>query len=222
MRTIQSAAVLVLAVFLSGSGVNCVPPDNPPLLKIPTYAQQTGNWCWAASGQITMNYIRPGTVSSQCEAVSKVVSNLLDEEIDCCKEPDRTKKCLITHDVPPYEEYNFDAEETSKDLGLPAKDRSLSWDEIKRQIYCEKKPFAFSWRWAISRYASGHMMVAVGYKETDGEHLVHFFNPFPRDERDEPVDEKDRFSVRTYEEYLRDNKHVLGQVFYDISFTGGD
>jgi hypothetical protein len=226
MRTIQAGAVLVIAVFLSGAGADCKPPVSAPLLRITPYAQQTSNWCWAATGQITMNYVRPGSVPRQCEAVSKVVSNRDGVDTDCCKkEPPNNeppKKCLVTNDSPAYAENGFEAIATSKNLRVAAEDRALSWEEIKQQIYCKKKPFAFSWRFAASRYASGHMMVAMGYEEKSGEKLVHFFNPSPRNPSEEPVDEEDRFSYRTYEEYVKGGGYVHGQAFYDISFKGGD
>lgn len=222
MRTIRVCGVLSLTVFLSGAGM-CFPPDTFILSDFKTYAQNTSSWCWAASGQITMNTIEDGSVPSQCDAVTKLVNGEDDEdgEIDCCASatPD---ECLVTSDRPPFAEYGFSFKKTSGNLSLASEDRSLSWSQIKREIYCKKKPFAFSWRWSISDFDSGHMMVAVGYQEEDGERFVHFFDPWPPKKGD--VGKANRLKVVTYEEYIEDldqieaeTDHIHGQSFYDIS-----
>ena len=224
MRTVLSVALLALVVFLSGAGI-CVKPDSYFLPGIIGYPQETNTWCWAASGQMTMNSIDPGSVPEQCDAV-----NLRLGRTDCCA---KKNDCPATEEVPPYAEYGFSFKKTSGNWDLFSEDRALSWSEIKTQIFCKKKPFAFSWWWTKSDYESGHMMVAVGYKEEEGEHFVYFFNPFPPDPsgklididedtaKDKEIDlgtrMKNRLFVRTYDEYVEDNSHIYGQAFYDIS-----
>jgi hypothetical protein len=210
MRTIQVGAVLAPIVFWSAAAAACDPPASFQLPFTP-YAQQTSDWCWAASGQTTMNSIRPNSVGKQCEAVSRVVRARGGGEVDCCK-PTTPLKCRIASDVPPYAEYKFD-------FSVEPEDRVLSFEEIKRQIYCQKKPFAFSWLWK-PRYFSGHMMVVVGYKEQGGEKFVRFFNPSPSDPSEGPVTRRGRLKFLTYDEYLEDSKHLHAQAFYNISFRG--
>jgi hypothetical protein len=213
MRTIRVFVVLSLTMFSSGAGATCSAPDSFILSDFKTYAQNTSSWCWVASGQITINSIEDGSVPSQCDAVSKRV-NGEDGEIDCCAS-DTPDECLVTSDLPPFAEYGFSFKKTSGNLNLPAEDRSLSWSQIKRQIYCNNKPFAFSWRWTASDYESGHMMVAVGYKEEGGERFVYFFDPWPP--KKGPVGKANRLKVVTYDEYIEDTDHIHGQAFYDIS-----
>jgi hypothetical protein len=226
MRKIQAVVVVPISVLLSGACLTCLKPASS-MLSITAYAQQRPDWCWVAAGQITMNSIRPNSVPRQCEAVSKVVNEgKLPSDpkyVDCCK-PNTPKKCRTTNDVPPYEVYDFDFTPTSTDPALTLAQRAISWEEIKCQIHCRKKPVAFSWLWAPS-FASGHMMVAMGYEEKGGERLVHFFDPLPSDDHEGPVDETDRYSYRTYEEYVNSSYlpggHIYGRAFYDITFVGG-
>ena len=223
MRTIQAGAVLALIAFWSGAGAACELPARS-FIPFTPYAQQTSEWCWVASGQITMNSIRPNSVQRQCEAVSRVVRARGGGDVDCCKR-NTPQKCRITNKAPPYAEYKFDFRSTSGDVLVNVIRRALPWKEVKEQIHCEKKPFAFSRMFAPS-YGSGHMMVAYGYEEKRGEKLVYFFDPLPSvpserpDQPDKTVDKKDRLDVLTYDEYLKDREHLHGQAFYDISFRG--
>ena len=214
MRMIQASAVLVLIVFWSGAGADCDPPSSAQLLNFDAYAQQTDTWCWAASGQMTMNHVDKDSVPSQCAAVNKRWNRN-----DCCTTPGN---CLFTSDLPPlYEAYGFEYEATSDDLELPPADRALPWEEIKEQIYCKKKPFAFSWWSKASMYTSGHVMVAIGYKETGGKRFVTYIDPYPVVDSDGPIPHDGRLVTVTYATYIKRRSgpeaHIHGTAYYDIS-----
>lgn len=216
MRAIQAGCIVMLAVFLSGFDLGCLfKPSSARLLDFKAYAQRTETWCWAASGQMTMNHIRPGTVHSQCEAVNDRVGR-----DDCCTT--RPSECLVTSDLPPlFEIHGFDFTATSGDINnTSAEERALPWEEIKRQIHCRQKPFAFSWWLAASLYMSGHFMVAIGYTEIDGQRFVDFIDPLPPVDAEGPIPQDGRLVTLTYEEYVENNEHIHGTAFFDINPKG--
>ena len=61
--------------------------------------------------------------------------------------PSTPLKCRITNEVPPYAEYKFDFRRPLV-IGIFLRRQGSFLDKIKTQIYCKKKPFAFSWWWS--------------------------------------------------------------------------
>ena len=57
----------------------------------------------------------------------------------------------------------------------------MTWDQLKNQIYCQRKPFAFSWHWldGNGQPNGGHMMVVTGYVSVGGSNWVYYHNPLP-------------------------------------------
>lgn len=124
--------------------VGCVCEPEPTLSHSVTLrAQETGMWCWAASGEMTMDFL--GANVSQCDEANKRFGRT-----DCCN-TNKPAAC-IDGGWPEYEKYGFKADRTS--------DAALTWKQVQEQIYCRKKPFAFSWHWPGG---GGHMMVVSGY-----------------------------------------------------------
>src|SRR5664280_2718223 len=63
MARIASGAALALVLFLVG----CCNPGNIGSVPVTLNGQQTNMWCWAASGQMTMNYVHPASNVQQCD-----------------------------------------------------------------------------------------------------------------------------------------------------------
>jgi hypothetical protein len=143
-----------------------------------------------------------------------------------CSSKCAVEACLLTSELPPlFKAYGFDYKATSDNLYLAPEARALPWEEIKRQIYCKKKPFAFSWWLAESEYMSGHVMVAVGYKELGGELYVDYLDPSPPVDSENPIPHDGRLVTLTYDEYIKGSfpkGHIYGTAFYDISPEGGE
>lgn len=193
MRTISTGACLALVLFTVG----CCNPGNIGSVPVTLNAQQTGMWCWAASGQMTMNFLHSAANVQQCDEANKRFGRN-----DCCNSP--TPNACVVGGWPEYPKYNFKADNTSN--------APLTWDQVKGQIYCAKKPFAFSWHW---NSGGGHMMVATGYVTIDGTNYVSVNNPWPPNVGVQEVD--------TYEEYVGGTgyDHTHWDDYYNITYTGG-
>ena len=129
MARITSGAALALSLSSLWAAVIQVTSDRLP---VTLNGQQTNMWCWAASGQMTMNYVHPASNVQQCDEANKEFGRT-----DCCNSP--VPGPCVNGGWPEYTKYNFTADTTS--------DAALSWSQIQSQIYCAKKPFAFSWHW---------------------------------------------------------------------------
>ena len=193
MRTISTGACLALVLVTVG----CCNPGNIGSVPVTLNAQQTGMWCWAASGQMTMNFLHSASNVQQCDEANKRFGRN-----DCCNSP--TPNACVVGGWPEYPKYNFKADNTSN--------APLTWDQVKSQIYCAKKPFAFSWHW---NSGGGHMMVATGYVTIDGTNYVSVNNPWPPNVGVQEVD--------TYEEYVgvTGYDHTHWDDYYNITYTGG-
>jgi len=143
-----SLRLLYLLGFLAVSA--CCSPSFFESLPVALRPQETGMWCWAASGEMTAEYIGGGNVQ-QCQE-----ANARFGRADCCNSP--TPAACVMGGWPDtvYSRAGLTYDRTSN--------AALSLTYLKRQISqksaCVKKPFAFSWHW---NGGGGHMMVARGY-----------------------------------------------------------
>lgn len=103
---------------------------------------------------------------------------------------------------PEYGKYGFTADTTS--------DAALSWDDVKRQIYCRRTPFTFSWHWTGG---GGHMMVATGYTTVRGTNYVAINNPWAPNVGDA--------SIITYNVYVSGADHTHWIDYYNIQKQSG-
>jgi hypothetical protein len=175
----------------------CCNPGNIGSVPVTLDGQQTGLWCWAASGQMTMNYIHPASNVQQCDEANNQFGRS-----DCCNSP--VPNACVNGGWPEYSKYKFSATTTSN--------APLTWDQIKNEIYCSKRPFAFSWHW---NGGGGHMMVATGYVTIDGTNYVSVNNPLPVASGAQ--------EVYTYDKYVGGPSydHTHWNDYYAITYTGG-
>ena len=130
---------------------SCCRPLLSESLPVPLRPQETGMWCWAASGEMTAEYIGGGNVQQCAEA------NARFGRTDCCNSP--TPAACVLGGWPDglYTRAGLIWDRTT--------DAALDLGVLKRQIsqrrYCAKKPFAFTWHWTGG---GGHMMVARGFR----------------------------------------------------------
>ncbi len=158
-------------------------------LSVTLRPQETGMWCWAASGEMCMDFL--GTDVNQCDQANKRFSRT-----DCCNSP--TPNECIQGGWPDFVYYGFTFVRTT--------DAPLSWPQIREQIFCKKKPFAFTWHWTKG---GGHMMVVRGYKTEGGTNYVYVNNPGPPN--------VGTVSYKTYSEYVSGTNHTHWDDFYDIT-----
>lgn len=194
---------------------------NPPqslTLPITRIAQEESMWCWAAAGEMTMNYVNkvahPSTTThiSQCEQVTKDLKNKYPgQTFDCCG--NRSGICKFTGSQPDYLGYHFKHKETASTDHPSA---YLSWNEIRSEIGCKNRPIAFVWSYPGGGGVNGHVLVIVGYEMDGAEKFVIALNPKRNAKaEDEAIDFGDEPEARlryTYDGYrlgTSSNKHLL-------------
>src|SRR6185295_17636717 len=130
-------------------------------IPVKLHPQETDAWCWAASGEMIMDYL--GRQVPQCEQANKALGR---DDCSCteCSRPIQDAAC-VAGGWPEFFRYGFRYERTSN--------RALSWAQLKREI-SHDRPVAFSWH--LGGYG-GHMMVAVGFFVRDGVRYVEVLDP---------------------------------------------
>lgn len=163
--------------------------DVQRILSVVLKPQQTRMWCWAASGQMVMEFIGNKTVP-QCEHASYYFNNL-----PCC---DSLVKC-VNGGWPQLKHYGFTFNRT--------RNQAISWEELTDQID-NGKPICFSWHW---NDGGGHMMVVIGYEIQDQDRIVWINNPWE-------VNKGDTYQI-TYEAFVKGNGHTHWDDFYNIALS---
>ena len=185
LKNFAFASVMLMLILSSCCTPNAMIGSQPVAL----HAQQTSMWCWAASGQMCMEFL--GTSPSQCTQANNRFGRT-----DCCNSTVPTD--CVNGGWPEFDKYNFTFNRTSN--------TALSWDALKKQIYCKKKPVAFSWHW---NGGGGHMMVVTGYAVIDNERYLFINDPWA-------PNEGDQYSI-TYDNYVSGGNHTHWDDFYDIT-----
>ena len=194
MLTLRSALVIPLftTLLLHAQPTPCVPPPSATL-SVVLRAQDTSQWCWAASTQMILAYLKKYV--GQC-----IQANNEFRRQDCCNTP--IPEPCIRPGWPEFEKYGFRAARTSA--------TALSWKDLTFQIGCRKTPVAFSWAWIGG---GGHMMVAYGYDIAGGSRNVYIYDPLPVDiGTDQHI---------PYENYVSGLDHGHWDDFYDLQSVAG-
>ena len=190
----------------------CCKPALIGSLPVQLHPQETRNWCWAASGQMIMDYL--GHDVAQCVEANNRFNRNDCCNIDLCPPPTET----VTYDAfgncvgcpcggwPEFNKYGFDFKKTSN--------AALSWKDLREQISnepnCKKRPFAFTWHWPGG---GGHMMVAKGYLTVGGTNYVVMLDPWAPCVGDE--------RIITYSYYVESaGHHTHWNDYYNIKYTG--
>jgi len=167
----------------------CTPNATIGSQAVALRPQETRMWCWAASGEMCMEFL--GTNVTQCDEANKRFGRT-----DCCNSP--VPNACVNGGWPEFEKYGYTAAITS--------DAALSWEDLKKQIYCVKKPFAFSWHWTGG---GGHMMVVTGYAVINNVNYVSINDPW------EPNVGNQR--LISYTEYVSGADHTHWNDYYNIT-----
>lgn len=169
---------------------SCTPPESysltPPVTLV---SQECDSWCWAASGQMIMNY--PLGSVTQCDEANKRLNRK-----DCCSQP--TPGDCDKGGFPQPNRYNFNFCQTHN--------KELQWDELKKQIGCKKQPFAFSWH----KGGGGHMMVAIGYSTNNTSRYLEIYNP-------DSTALTQYYPTWAYEAYVHGSDYTHWDDFYNLT-----
>jgi hypothetical protein len=160
---------------------------NAGSLAVSLLPQQQSNWCWAASGQMIMNYLG-ATQESQCDEANRRFGRT-----DCCVNPSSTS-CNIGG-WPEFDKYGF----TFSTYGA-----ALPWSSLVSEINANR-PVAFSWHWTGG---GGHMMVARGYLVSNNVDYVDVNNPWAPNVGDQ--------YYTTYSDYVSGSDHTHWTDYYAI------
>jgi len=134
------------------------------LLGVTLYAQEQDNWCWAASGRMTMLFAG-GNASTitQCAQANAAFS-----QTTCCSNGG-TAACNQPN-LPEYDKWGFNYEDSTE---------TPSWETLKALLNAGK-PLLFTWMWT---QGGGHGMVAVGFYEntstSPATRMVNMIDPWP-------------------------------------------
>ena len=152
------------------------------------HAQMTTDWCWAASAQSIMHTL--GGDVEQCAQANRAFPQAAPRP-ECCSTP--TPNACINPAWPDFGFFGFSA---------TPHDGPLTFEEIKREIGLNHRPFAFTWNWDGADTA--HMMVAFGYRDFPGSQVVIIFDPLPPN-----VGQVKTISYAEYREVPGDHSHSL-------------
>lgn len=166
----------------------CSPPDAARL-DVPLRPQETSMWCWAASGEMCMDFL--GRDVNQCDQAKHYFGH-----DDCCTKP--TPERCVAGGWPQFNHFRFTAKTTTN--------AALPWETVKSEIGCGKRPIAFTWHW---NGGGGHMMVLIGYEVEDGERYVWVHDPW------EPF-AGDTLRMR-YDWYVSGDDHTHWDDYYEIT-----
>ena len=186
----------------------CCDPPLVATVDVPTLPQQASNWCWAASGQMTMRFL--GHDVAQCTEANDEFG-----QTNCCKDnsDDSPGKCNSRNGGwPDYPKYNFTVSQTPDQTSTSA----LTWAQVQGQIYCARKPFAFSWHW---NGGGGHMMVAKGYLVVGGVQYVDINDPEPYTNLSTLTGGTEK--ILTYADYVSGSGYTHWRDYYNITYAGG-
>jgi hypothetical protein len=189
IRTLSGS--LLIALVLSGC---CRPNSTIGSQPVNLHAQQTSMWCWAASGQMVMEFL--GVNVTQCDEANKRFGKTV-----CCNSP--TPAECVNGGWPEFDKYGFTFQKTS--------DAPLSWGNVQNQIYCSRKPFAFAWHWSGG---GGHMMVVTGYAVIGGVNYVAVNNPWPPPSASNSGGDQ---YLTTYDDYVSGSDHTHWDDYYNVT-----
>jgi hypothetical protein len=186
---------------------SCSPTCTMPSCQLPVAMarQEQTQWCWAACGQMCMQYL--GYNVSQCQ-----MANDTFRRSDCCcpdcVPPSTFPDIACNNPVwPNFSHYNFSY--TQSDEGS-----ALSFCDIQNQTGCLGKPFAFSW--TFNGGGGAHMMVATGFSTAttnDTSQWVYINNPLAP--KGTPI--SDAQVIISYCEYLSGSYYSHGHDYYNLS-----
>jgi len=186
MRKLLISLVLLVCALMAGC--RCTPAviGSQPVTLRP---QETGMWCWAASGEMIMDFL--GTDVSQCDEANKRFGRT-----DCCNSP--VPAACVNGGWPEFDKYGFGFSTTSN--------AALTWDQVRDQIYCKRKPWAITWAWTGG---GGHMMVGIGYTTIDGTNWVAINDPWAPNVGDQ--------YMRTYDQYVSGPGYTHWDDYFDVT-----
>ena len=203
LKTILNYLIVIVLLNTILCGCACIKTKS---LEVTAHPQETGMWCWAASGQMVMDYL--GHDVTQCVQANNRFGHTDCCGIDLCPLPTEPTCILVNgHPCacggwPEFNRYDFDFKTTSN--------AALSWEDVKDQI-SKNQPFCITWH---HNGGGGHMMVAVGYRQIGDLRFVEIIDPWS------PCIGESKYI--TYDSYVSPSGKTHWDDYYDIEYIGGE
>jgi hypothetical protein len=172
------------------------PPDRFTL-PVQLHPQETEVWCWAATGQMTMEFL--GLSVSQSEQANRAL-----RRNDCGQIP-IPRPCIRGGEIliRPYG-FSYDVSTTPLNEGA-----------IAYQLYGLRKPVPFGWRFPGG---GGHAALVVGYaRQADGTFLVECLDPYPPPAKDPREWAGGHRVFMPYRRWVGDYDHTFSHAFFNVT-----
>jgi hypothetical protein len=142
--TFVAVAISYGLLFFTGCCTPEISGNVPNVLR----SQQTNMWCWAATTQMLAQHFNISV--TQCD-----LANHRFGKTNCCNNQNAGSSCPKTNDCANPGDLELDYAGLKFDQSTTA----LSYDDLKRQIFCSKKPMGY----AYGGIGVGHVLVIKGY-----------------------------------------------------------
>ncbi|XZF12649.1 C39 family peptidase [Chitinophagaceae bacterium MMS25-I14] len=149
-----------ITAFCSG----CCSPEITGSVPNTLRTQETNNWCWAATTQMLAAHF--GISVTQCSLANKSFGRT-----DCCNPQNEGNSCPKTNNcnMPGWPMLDFAG------LKFTEAKTALSWDDLRKQIFCSKKPMGYAYG---TPGVVGHVLVIKGYLTLSGTNYLVLNDPW--------------------------------------------
>lgn len=157
----------------------CCKPEVTGSVANTLRPQETNNWCWAATTQMLAQHFNVSV--TQCS-----LANQRFGFTNCCDPQNDGSSCPKTSDC------NKPGWLMLTECGLTFEEDTnpLSWETLRKQIYCSKKPMGYAYG---TPGVVGHVVVIKGYLTLAGTNYVVLNDPWG------PCNGQER--IITYDQY---------------------
>lgn len=179
MKTITITKTSVFAALILFLLSGCCKPEITGSVVSILRPQETNNWCWAATTQMLAAHFKVSV--SQCS-----LANQRFGKTDCCNPETDASGC------PKNAACNKPGWVMLTECGLSFDETTtaLSWESLRKQVYCSKKPMGYAYG---TPGVVGHVVVIKGYLTLGGTNYVVLNDPWS------PCNGQER--IITYEQY---------------------
>lgn len=189
----KTILALILGAF---SLISCCKPELIGNVPNNLRPQETDNWCWAATTQMLAEHF--GIRITQC-----ALANHRLKMNNCCDPAASGSSCPknAACNQAGWPELDFAG------LKFSEAKTALSWDNLQKQIFCQKKPMGYAYG---TEGVVGHVLVVKGYITLSGTRYLVLNDPWS------PCVGQER--IITYEQYVDPaGTSTHWSTFYDLS-----
>ncbi len=176
INSLWKVSPLVIAILLF---TGCCKPELTASVANTLRPQETNNWCWAATTQMLAAHMN--VTVTQCS-----LANQRFGMSNCCNPQSEGSTCPKNSDCNKPGWVMLAACGLSSDESAAA----LSWEDLRKQIYCSKKPMGYAYG---TPGVVGHVLVIKGYLTLSGTNYLVLNDPWA------PCMGQER--IITYEQY---------------------